>query len=316
MQESIQVALIGCGYMGREHAAAIARSNDFDVVATCDPVQGPLNAVPHYVTAEELLRNHHPDLAVLSLPNFEYERQVRLLSDAGVSILCEKPLGRDLESCRAIVAAAEEAGVRLFVSAQRKYHTTLRRAITEIRELGPTFANCLFSYYWPPAFGSPTWRHDLARSGGIAIIDTGWHALDYLEHTLGMPDEVYCQTTSLKEHPQIDSQAAVMLRYASGAVINLVFNYVSPVQSFEFHFFREDRSVFVDTTQLLRYHGKDAERMLSPEGEQPMDLMYRELSSALRGEESFITDGTHAIRIMSLVHACYESARSNELVKL
>ncbi len=320
-ETNFDVAVIGCGYMGGEHISAIARHGRFRLIAGCDIDPARRAALPEgtraYESIEPLLKAQKPDLVVLALPSHLHPQAAQRCFEAGCDVLCEKPPGLTIEDCRNLGTAAQAAGVRFWVGGQRKYHATLRAALQCVNEIDARFVTCTFSYNWP-AFSGPTWRHDRTRSGGIAIIDTGWHALDYLDYALGLPTSVYCQTVPLAGYPDIDNQAALILNYPNGTIANLVFNYTSPITAFDFAFFEADKSITVTPTHLAhRDAGKLIHEQSAPTAEDPMQRLYDELAAALDGATSpLLTDAPRATRIMSVVQAAYRSAAEKRAVAI
>ncbi len=311
MGRTRRVAVVGCGYMGREHIKAMGEG--FTLVAGCDidpkAMESLAGSVGRFDSLERMLDGVKVDLAVLALPSHLYPWAVERCAGSGIDVLCEKPMGTNGADAKRIIAAAKSAGIKLLVGAQRKYFVTMRAALDRVGEIKPAFITCAFSYPWP-AFAGATWRHDRKQSGGIAIIDTGWHALDYLDWALGTPAAVQCRTTSLRGYPDIDNQAAVILEYPDGAIANLTFNYTSPIDAFDFAFYDADRSVTATPKRMAVHHGAEVvEEVIAPTGDDPMKCLYVELGKALDGEASaMFTDGARGERVMKVVEACYRSA--------
>jgi predicted dehydrogenase len=319
----VKIGVVGCGGMGNAHVQAVLRNPAFEVVAVCDvnpDAFGNVPAqVPRYSDAGEMFAKHPMELATLVLPNFLYEPTVQMAARHGVNIFCEKPLGTDLASCRRILATAREHGVRGWVSSQRKYLPHFLAARERIGKLSVDFINVVFTYYWSAAFASMGWRGDRRKSGGVAVIDSGWHVFDALFWLMGQPSAVFAQLGASRRTPEIDEKAAIQLRYSSGALANLTISYTVPKSTFEFLFTDEDKAVTI-TYNAMNYFegGKLIEAVEPKEPFEVMDAMYAVLLTAVRKTDPapYLTTLEQAEQIMAVIDACYRSAETGTLVRL
>jgi UDP-N-acetyl-2-amino-2-deoxyglucuronate dehydrogenase len=233
-------------------------------------------------------------------------------------VFTEKPFGHSLASCRRMIAALEAEGLRGWVGAQRKYHAHFQEARRVLASMDVDFVSLAFTYFWGPAYTGPGWRGERAKSGGVAVIDSGWHALDALSWFLGDPTDVFCQLTCLDGHPDIDDTAALQLRYRSGACGSIVISYTQPKSRMDFTFCCGHQTVYLGYDGLQLYDGPDEVRQVEAiPHEAVFPAMYDELAKAYRGDSSaFVTDMRRAEGIMQVVDAAYCSAESADVVHL
>ena len=312
--EKTRVGVIGCGGMGSHHVRTLAEHEAFELVAGCDIHLDALNNLPpgaaRYQDPEVMFERHKLDLVCLILPNHLYERMVKLACMYGADVFTEKPFGHSLESCRAMIAALEAAGRRGWVGGQRKYSGHFRTARDILCAMRVDFIHVLFTYFWGPAFTDPGWRGDRARSGGVAVIDSGWHVLDLLSWLVGDADAAFCQLSYLKSHPDIDDKAALQLHYPSGAVATVTISYTLPRSQLEMTFAAGRESLHLNYDGLTLYDGpKDTMSVPATRDEPLFRRMYDELVKARAGSPAaYVTDMHRAERIMAVVDACYRSA--------
>ncbi|HRT93847.1 MAG TPA: Gfo/Idh/MocA family oxidoreductase [Planctomycetota bacterium] len=314
--EKIRVGVIGCGGMGAHHVRTLADHPAFELVAGCDIHLEALAHLPpgvaHYQDAEAMFERHRLDLVSLILPNHLYEPMVKLACVYGADVFTEKPFGHSLASCRAMIGALKAAGRRAWVGGQRKYASHIRTARDILCSMHVEFIHGLFTYFWAPAFADPGWRGDRAKSGGVAVIDSGWHVLDLLSWLVGDPDTAFCQLSHLRAHPDMDDKAAIQLHYRWGAVASLVISYTLPKSQLELTFASGGESLHLNYDGLALFDGpKEALRVPAEKDEPLFRLMYDELVKARGGDRSaLVTDMYRAERIMAVVDACYDSART------
>ena len=130
-----RVAIIGCGRMGQNYAAAYTTYPDTEIVAIADAnaerreVLGTrFNVAALYSDVETLLANNAPDIAVVVTPTKYMKDAVLACAEAGVKgISTEKPIAARLEDADAMVEACRERGV-VFAGGN------LQRAMNEVQE--------------------------------------------------------------------------------------------------------------------------------------------------------------------------------------
>ena len=137
-----RVAIIGCGRMGQNYAAAYTTYPDTEIVAIADAnaerrkVLGTrFNVAALYPNVETLLANNVPDIAVVVTPTKYMKDTVLACAEAGVKgISTEKPIAGRLEDADAMVEACSERGV-VFAGGN------LQRAMNEVQEAASRLHN-------------------------------------------------------------------------------------------------------------------------------------------------------------------------------
>src|SRR6185295_4929236 len=83
---------------------------------------GAASPEPVYTDLAGLLTDPHLDAVLIATPDGLHARQAVAAARAGKHVLVEKPMATDLEGARAMVNAAEAAGVRLGVAYHLRWH--------------------------------------------------------------------------------------------------------------------------------------------------------------------------------------------------
>lgn len=99
------VALVGLGYRGyRSHFLSLLGDSSISITAVCDTNAATLESfyakhkgIPAYSSLHNLLRNHKPDLAVVSVPHGAHLECITTLAAKGVPVLKEKPVAESVE---------------------------------------------------------------------------------------------------------------------------------------------------------------------------------------------------------------------------
>jgi predicted dehydrogenase len=111
--------------------------------------------------------------------------------EAGKHVLCEKPLARSIDECRAMVDAARGAGRVLATGFNYRFYPSFARA-REILDSGRIGRlSHVRAYAGYSATGqNQAWVRDADIVGGGALHDIGIHMIDMVRHFLGEVEDV------------------------------------------------------------------------------------------------------------------------------
>ena len=202
-ENSIGVAVIGVGMVGRAHAAGYRTASSlFDIdrpdtrlVAIADAYEPfAVDAAKRFgyerseTSWEAIVDAPDIDVVSVAVANSMHREVVEALLGAGKHVLCEKPLAPSVEDAKAMVAAAEAATTHAGIG------FTFRRApgINAIREqvlqgsIGETrhFNGHYWCNYAQNANNPISWRYRGGPGSG-ALADIGSHMIDLGEYICG-----------------------------------------------------------------------------------------------------------------------------------
>jgi myo-inositol 2-dehydrogenase / D-chiro-inositol 1-dehydrogenase len=218
--DRVGIALVGAGRIGSIHLGALQGSDEIDLIGVVEPYAPTREAlrgqgVALFQSVEELLSAQQPEGVLIAAPSDQHPTVVTQFAEAGVPMLCEKPLGVMVEQAITAARSAEQAGVLLQIGYWRRFVPELgdlRRRILA-GELGDIYAlTCL------------QWDHDLpseqfrSHSGGITV-DMGVHEFDQIRWLLGQEFEWVTATaagTSTRDRAPHDPDAVTILGRLSG----------------------------------------------------------------------------------------------------
>lgn len=244
----IKIGLIGAGNIAKVHLDAYKSVENAKVVAICDINENVLNATAEkygiekkFTSVDEMLKNVELDAADVCVWNCSHAECTIAALNAGLNVLCEKPMAMSAEEAEAMEETAKKNGKLLMLGFVTRFsdEAFIAKDFIDQGYLGDV-------YYAKAQYmrrnGNPSgWFSDKARSGGGPLIDIGVHPLDLTRYLMGNPEpvSVYCVTSDLlhKERAQlkttaawmpdgadakadkcdIESNATAIIRYANGA---------------------------------------------------------------------------------------------------
>ncbi len=245
-----QLAICGCGGMGRRHIRGIEKLRaagiaTFDLVALCDPfepnaqlarelAEATLDCSPGMFTSFAAIHEALPELdAVLitTAPDYHVPLGIQALR-SGVHVLVEKPIALTVREGLQLVRAAEETGRCLAVAENYRRDPVNRfaRALLDAGAIGQPFLMLQASSGSGERVIITPWRH-LKRSGGI-VVDMGIHYADLLEYFLG-PIDALAGMGAVVDRQRVDENdvrhpadaedlCLGLARFRSGAMGNLI----------------------------------------------------------------------------------------------
>jgi UDP-N-acetylglucosamine 3-dehydrogenase len=228
-QPEIRAGLIGCGNIGAgAHAPAYARVPEVRLVAVCDQVLERATALAAETSADacqdyrRLLARDDIDMVDLCVPTAQHAPLAIDALKAGKHVLCEKPMARSLAEADAMIAAAQQAGLKLMIGHVRRFdhrYTTIKAAI-DAGDIGrPVYIRRAERQWLPFPAGAWFWNTEL---GGGVILDIGVHIADLLRWYFGQdPTSVYAVGRQAREAArQANSydHALITYHFPSGAV--------------------------------------------------------------------------------------------------
>ncbi|WP_416357590.1 Gfo/Idh/MocA family protein [Aureimonas phyllosphaerae] len=225
----VRIGIVGLGMAAAPHVAALrALGSHVEVAGAFSPSPerraafGQAHGLPVAERLEALLDDRSIEAVLILTPPATHLDLVRRAAAAGKHILLEKPLEVDPARSRALVEAAEGAGVRLGVVLQNRFRPSVEGALRLLREgaIGEVVSvSARLSNWRPQSYYDEAGRGTRARDGGGVLLTQGIHTLDAMIALVGLPDEVAgFATTSRAHRMETEDVAHAALRFPNGAL--------------------------------------------------------------------------------------------------
>lgn len=349
----LRIGMVGAGNICHAHLNEYVKNPNVELAAICDidfakcnRTADQYNISKRYASVQEMLANEQLDAADVCVWNCAHAECAIAALNAGLDVLCEKPMAMNATEAQAMLDAANKNGKLLMLGFVTRFsdEAVIAKDFIDKGYLGDI-------YYSKATYlrrnGNPGgWFSDKARSGGGPLIDIGVHPLDLTRYLMGNPKpvSVYAVTSDLLHEDRaalktnvgwfpepdgrkpvcdVESNVTGIIRYANGASTLLEASYALNCET------KGERSLYgtkggicLDTMEIRsEMNGFMTDVKLA-------DLnTYRDKKPMFQREMDHFVDcclnhvpcmspAEDGVTIMKILDALYESARTGKSVEL
>ncbi|MBW9095262.1 Gfo/Idh/MocA family oxidoreductase [Microbacterium jejuense] len=324
----VRIGLIGAGGIAGAHVAGYRRNPEtIEFAAIADPVResaekrrGEDDGIRIFADYREMIADGGLDAVDICLPHHLHAEAVIAAADAGLHVLCEKPLCLTLDEADAIAAAAERNGVTIMCAHNQLFQPAVAAAkeLVDGGALGRVYeVRTTDSFFNDFTLENMGWRAQAATSGGGELIDTGYHPLYLLQHFAGgTPVEVAAMLSRHRlEFMEGEDSAQVLVRYDNGVVghVTTSWAYEPAIGTEKFSLVAERGSLSSDGQTLVsRIRGEEPQTLeFEPVHEFGAELGHF-ADCILEGRRPIQTE-VEGIDVLGVILAAYESATTGSI---
>ena len=242
----LRLGMVGGGqgaFIGAVHRLCAAMTGRYDLVAgalASEPARAHASAAElgldpsrSYDTfaamaTAEAARDDGIDAVVIVTPNHVHHPAAKAFLEAGIDVICDKPLTATLADAEDLAATVARTGMVFCLTHNYTGYPLIRQArdmigAGDLGKLRVVQAEYAQDWLSTPLEGTghkqAEWRTDPARSGaGGCIGDIGTHAYNLLRFVTGLETSELCASlTTFVEGRQVDDDVQILLRFAGGA---------------------------------------------------------------------------------------------------
>jgi predicted dehydrogenase len=206
----VKIGIVGFGFMGMMHYRCWQALEDARVVAVCDAnpnivedtqgaignIDGDIDAIDFdslniYSDLDRMLSDENLDAVSITLPTHLHAKFSIKALQAGVNVLCEKPMALNTADCKKMVDVANTSEKILMIGHCIRFWPEYAAAkeLIDSGKYGKVIAATFQRLSSPPTWAKDDWFSDDQRSGGV-VLDLHIHDTDYVQYLFGMPTAV------------------------------------------------------------------------------------------------------------------------------
>ena len=287
-----------------------ALSRKYKVEATCS-----------YDEYEECLKA--VDAVYIALPNKMHAEYTIRAANAGVHVLCEKPMAVTVEECERMIEACREANVKLMIAYRLHFEEINLRAIDLVRRgrIGdPKFFNSSFSMRVKPG----NIRTESREMGGGTLYDIGVYCINAARYLFrAEPKEVIAISVNsgAGKLSDIDESTGALLRFDGERVAAFVTSFnAADVASYHIAGTRGVLEVdpAYEYSEGLGYRltidGKTQQKKIGKRDQFAPELLY--FSDCILENRTPEPSGEEGLQDVRIVQALHESADTGKAVQV
>ena len=234
----MRYGLIGTGMMGVEHLNNLAITPGAVVTALADPVAGSLSgakkalgdkadAATVFADSAALAKSGLVDAVIVASPNHTHRDVLAPLFDAGLAILCEKPLATTIPDARWIVEQAEKASAPFWTAMEYRFMPPAAAFIDQVHggRIGRLQMLSIREHRFPFLEKVGDWNRFNRNTGGT-MVEKCCHFFDLMRlitkseavrvYCSGAMDVNHLDETYAGERPDIIDNSYTTVDFANG----------------------------------------------------------------------------------------------------
>ena len=205
MIEQVRYGLVGTGMMGIEHLNNLAITPGAVVTALADPTESSLgwaktalkdkaDGVATFASTAELAKSGLVDAVIVASPNHTHRDVLAPLFDAGLHILCEKPLATTIPDARWVVERAATSERVFWTAMEYRYMPPAAAFIDQVHggSVGSLRMLSIREHRFPFLMKVADWNR-FSRNTGGTMVEKCCHFFDLMRLIVrSEPVRVYC----------------------------------------------------------------------------------------------------------------------------
>ena len=206
-ENKLKAGLIGYGLAGKVFHAPLLAGSGFELTSILtnnpDRIASAKSDFPNAHIAEDMkqLLDQELDLVVVASANVVHAEQALQVIAAGITVVIDKPVGRNVRETHSIFDAADNAGVKACAFFNRRWDSdalTMKRVI-KTREIGSIHRFESRFERFRPEINMDSWREDNAvEQGGGLLLDLQTHLIAGAIDLFGPAEVSYCSMRKIR----------------------------------------------------------------------------------------------------------------------
>ena len=300
LQRKLRMGLVGGGrgaFIGRIHCIAAVLDNRAELVAgalSSDPARAKESAADYDIAADRAYGSYAEMIAAeasrrddagidfisIATPNHTHYDIAKEAIEAGLNVLCDKPMTLNLAQAEELARLVERSGVVFVLTHNYTGYPLVRQAREmvlsgELGEIQAVRVQYLqgqrLARRQEPESRRAAWRADPAKAGAAGCFgDIGTHAFNLARYMTGLlPESIACNLKTFSQGRTLDDYGHAVVRFENGALGTLTASQVS-------HGRENDLAIAIDGSKgALQWRQEKPDHMLLRVSSKPHQVYFR-----------------------------------------
>jgi len=312
--KKVNVAVVGCGFWGKNHARIYSELEKADLIAVADLNEDAACALGERYGADyhrdpaDLIKRDDIDAISICTPTVTHADIALEAIEAGKHILVEKPLTSTVAEAESLIAASEKAGVKLTVGFVERFNPGVIEALRLVREgkIGDIIL----------ARARRVSRYPLRISDVGVVKDLAIHDADIVRQLFGAdPETVYATAGNLVH--SFEDYANIVLRFPGNRSAFIETNWLTPRKIRRLILTGSEGLITVEfITQEVTVEDDEGRYTPFLKPQEPLTLELESFVEAILEDKPPAVSGEDGLKALRICEAALESARTGKPVRL
>lgn len=344
--KKLHIGIIGVGGIAqnRHIPAFLTLSDQVTIAGICDVNEQVAHSVAKKFSISKVFYHYRDmfkevDAVVICTPNkFHAEITIAAL-EAGIHVLCEKPMAISFEESQLMSDAAEKSGSVLAIAYHYRFmkESQAAKRLIEENEIGQPFVARIQALRRRKVPGWGVFTNKELQGGG-SLIDYGCHFLDLALWLLGNPEPVEVLGTAynkLSKMPyqvnlwgsfdnssfDVDDHVTAYIKFDNGASMLFETSWSANIKSDEENVSISGQTGGIDLFPFRLNQAKygmliNSEADWLPGEEDPGISQAQNFIDSCLGKKEFIVNRREALQVSKIIDAIYKSSEIGKSIKM
>jgi UDP-N-acetyl-2-amino-2-deoxyglucuronate dehydrogenase len=324
-------AIIGCGRIAKRHAEQIIKHGTLSAVCDIIPEKANelaaiYNATAYYSIEDLLASEKNVDVVSICTPNGLHAIHSIKALEAGINVLCEKPLCIITEDGEKMIEATLNFNKKLFVVKQNRYNppVVFLKDLINNGKLGKIYSFQINCFWNRPNEYYSSWKGTKDLDGGTLFTQFS-HFIDLLYWLLGDVAAVKTNTKNFAHAAiEFEDTGVVLFEMKTGAIgsLNYTVNSFNKNMEGSFTVFAEKGTIKIGGQYLNELEYCNVEGIINPElpkgnpangygfyqgSMSNHDKVYENLIKVLKDDEHEFASAEEGLKTVEIIERIYEA---------
>lgn len=319
--------VVGCAGMGENHADAVESVEDATLVACADIDEGIARSfadaydVAWYTDPAEMAVDADLDIVSVCTPNGTHLEIVSDLAEAGVDVLCEKPLEITRERVDQLIDVCDREGITLGCILQRRLYggpRLAREAVADGRLGDLVLGDVEVKWHRESSYYEDVGWHGTADLDGGILLTQALHGVDLLQWVAGGIDRIAADLEAVHHDIEVPDTAVASVEFTNGGYGQITATTATyPQQPITLSLHGTRGTIRWHEDELELFETKDGVDDATPE---PFHMgtgipgQVRDFVAAIREDRDPMVPPNEARKALDITFAAQESAESGRWI--